>query len=105
MRVRRFLQVDTKAVVCHNILYMATNSIVTRIGAGGRVVIPAVVRRAIGLKVGDQVVIAVDGQEVRLVTVEHAIAQAQALVKKYVPRGRKLSDELIRQRRQEANDE
>jgi len=37
-----------------------------------------------------------------LETRDQGIARAQALVRKHIPKGRRLSDELIRERRKEA---
>jgi AbrB family looped-hinge helix DNA binding protein len=74
----------------------------TRIAAGGRVVIPAQYRRALGLKPGDDVVMALEDGEVRILTADTAVRRAQALVRRYVPQGRDLAEELVRERREEA---
>ncbi|MBI2264811.1 MAG: AbrB/MazE/SpoVT family DNA-binding domain-containing protein [Armatimonadetes bacterium] len=76
--------------------------IMTRIGPGGRVVIPATYRRKLGLKTGDEVVLALEGDEVKLLSRRAAVRQFQALVRQYVPEGRSLVDELLRERREEA---
>jgi AbrB family looped-hinge helix DNA binding protein len=78
---------------------------VTRIGEGGRVVIPSPLRRALGLRPGDQVVLVLRDQEIALLTPKQAIAQARAIVRRRVPAGRSLAAELIRERRREAGDE
>ena len=74
----------------------------TTIGEGGRIVIPAEYRRVLGLKPGDEVVLVLGEGEVRLITPQGAVRQAQALVRRYVSRGRRLSEELIQERREEA---
>ncbi len=73
----------------------------TRIGVGGRLVIPTAYRKALGLKPGDEVVLVLDGGEVRVVSKRQAIGRAQALVRRYVPKDRDLSGELIQERREE----
>ena len=73
----------------------------TRIGLGGRVVIPARYRKTIGVEVGDEVVLILDGGEVRVMTPRQAIRQAQTLVRKHIPAGRKLASELIEERKRE----
>ena len=78
------------------------NEIKTKIGEGGRLVIPAGYRKALGLKPGDDVVLFLEEDEIRIVTACQAIQRAQALVRRYVPKERKLSEELIRERREEA---
>lgn len=74
----------------------------TRISQDGRLVIPAAYRKALGLKPGDEVVLVLDEGELRVLGARQAIARAQALVRRYVPEGRPLSQELIQERREEA---
>ncbi|MBM3167260.1 MAG: AbrB/MazE/SpoVT family DNA-binding domain-containing protein [Chloroflexi bacterium] len=75
----------------------------TIIRKDGRVVIPAKYRRALGLKPGDEVVLVLEGDEIRVVSTRRAIARAQAMVRRYIPRGRSLAQELIRERREETS--
>ena len=42
--------------------------------------------------------------EIRVVSTRQAAARAQALVRRYIPKGRDLSEELIAERREEAAD-
>jgi AbrB family looped-hinge helix DNA binding protein len=78
------------------------NEIKTRLGPGGRVVIPAACRKAMGLAVGDELVLRLEDGELRLLTVERAVARAQALVRRYVKEGASLADDLIAERRRDA---
>jgi AbrB family looped-hinge helix DNA binding protein len=73
-----------------------------KIAPGGRVVIPAEFRKALGVEVGDSVVIELKDGELRLRSLDAAIRRAQEIVRKYVPEGVSLADELIRERREEA---
>ena len=77
----------------------------TTIGEGGRIVIPAEYRRALGLKPGDSVLVDLRNDEIRLVSTRAAIARVQKSVRNYVPKRVSLSDELIRERREEASRE
>jgi AbrB family looped-hinge helix DNA binding protein len=72
---------------------------------GGRVVVPAEIRRALGLKEGDVVLWELKDGEARLTTRRERLRRAQALVRKYVPADVSLSDELIAERRAEAERE
>ena len=81
---------------------MTVNDIKTKIAEGGRLVIPARYRKALGLKAGDEVVLVLQDDEIRVVSARRAIARAQALVRRYVPKQRSLSEELIRERKEEA---
>ncbi len=77
-------------------------SIKTRIGKGGRVVVPAKYRKALDLKPGDDVILVLEDGEVRITTLPRVIQRAQEIVRRYIPEGRSLVDELIRERRDEA---
>jgi antitoxin PrlF len=76
-----------------------------RMSEGGRIVIPAEYRRQLGLDVGDEVLLQLDGQELRLFSRRQGIRRAQALVRRAIPPGRSLVDELIAERRREAESE
>ena len=73
-----------------------------KIAEGGWVVIPAGYRKSLGVQVGDEVILVLENREVRILTQQRAIEKAQALVRRYVPEGRSLVDELIRERREES---
>ena len=75
----------------------------TIIREGGRLVIPAAFRKALGLKPGDEVLMTLEDDEIRMVSTRQAVERAQALLRRYIPKGRKLADELIRERRDEAS--
>jgi AbrB family looped-hinge helix DNA binding protein len=75
----------------------------TKLGDGGRLVIPAKYRKALDLKPGDEIVMLLEKNEIRVMGSQQAIKQAQAIVRRYIPEGRSLSDELIQERREEAS--
>jgi AbrB family looped-hinge helix DNA binding protein len=73
----------------------------TKLAEGGRVVIPAEYRQALGLHVGDELILRLEDGEVRIFTARQAIKRAQELVRRYIPQNRSLADELIAERRKE----
>lgn len=75
---------------------------VTRLGKGGRVVIPSPYRKALGLKTGDPVILQLEGVELRILTPREALARAQAMVRPYLHRRKTLVEELTSERRREA---
>ncbi|QQS47744.1 MAG: AbrB/MazE/SpoVT family DNA-binding domain-containing protein [Acidobacteriota bacterium] len=79
------------------------NVVSVRIAEGGRVVIPAAYRRALGLKPGDEVIIRLDDGELRIITRAEALKRSQALIEQHVKRGCSLVDELSAERREEAS--
>lgn len=74
----------------------------SKMGQSGRVVIPGEYRRRLGLRSGDEIIMHLDDEGLHLYTPAQAVARAQALVRRYVPERRSLSDELISERREEA---
>ena len=77
----------------------------TKIGPGGRVVIPAAYRRALNLAEGSDVQLRLEGDEVHVIPRDVVVRRVQAIVRRHVPEGVSLSDELIAERRAEAKRE
>jgi AbrB family looped-hinge helix DNA binding protein len=77
----------------------------TKIDSGGRIVIPAGMRKAMHLQPGDDVQVALVENELRIIGRDAAIARAQALVRNYIPGDVSLSDQLIVERRAAAKRE
>jgi AbrB family looped-hinge helix DNA binding protein len=77
----------------------------TRVNENGRVVIPASFRRALGIQVGDEVVLRIEGDELRITTQQRRIQWAQRRARKYVKRGTSLVGELLAERREAARNE
>lgn len=72
-------------------------------GDGGRLVIPAAVRRDVGLSQGTAVVISVmDDGDLRVSTPAADLRRARELVRRYVRPGDSLVEELLAERRAEA---
>jgi antitoxin PrlF len=74
----------------------------TKVAEGGRIVIPAEFRRALGLRVGDEVILDLGEGQVTMLTPMQAIRRAQEAVRKHVPEGHRMVDDLIAERRAEA---
>lgn len=73
-----------------------------KIAEGGRIVIPSEYRQALGARIGDEVILELDGKELRIFTLEQAVERAQRLVNQFVSPEKSLADELIKERRREA---
>jgi AbrB family looped-hinge helix DNA binding protein len=73
-----------------------------KVGGGGRVVIPAEYRKFLEVEPGDEVIIGAKDGELRIWTQAIALRRAQELIRKHVPEGVSLVDELIQDRREEA---
>ncbi len=77
----------------------------TRVNENGRVVIPASFRRALGIQVGDEVVLRIQDDELRITTQQRRIQRAQRRARQYVKPGRSLVAELLAERHDAAKDE
>ncbi len=75
--------------------------ITAHIDISGRLVIPAAVRRSLGLEPGASVTLRVADGELRVVARSAAVKAAQTRVRRYVKPGRSLAGELIAERRAE----
>ncbi len=69
---------------------------------GGRILVPAAIRRAMKLQKGDTVLLELHGDELRVRSAASALQRLQASVRDVVPRDVSLVDELIADRRAEA---
>jgi AbrB family looped-hinge helix DNA binding protein len=76
-----------------------------RINENGRVVIPASFRKALGINPGDEVILRLHDDELRITTMKRRIERARRNVRKYVKPGVSLVDELIAERREAAKRE
>ncbi len=77
----------------------------TRLSEKGRLVIPAAMREALGMGVGDVIDLRVVDGEVRIATMRSRIRRAQERVRHLVPPGTLVSDELSAERREAAKHE
>jgi AbrB family looped-hinge helix DNA binding protein len=84
---------------------MAKEEVVTTtLAEGGRIVIPASYRRALGVRPGDEIVLRFADGEIRITSRAQARRGAREYVRSLVGDGTSLADELIRERRESADD-
>ena len=70
---------------------------------GGRIVIPASVRKALVVGPGDSLSLRVEDRELRIVSQREAVRRAQDIVSKRIASGRSLVKELREERKREAS--
>jgi AbrB family looped-hinge helix DNA binding protein len=68
----------------------------------GRILIPAELRRRLGLAPGSEVLVRVTASGLQLSTREQALGRIHERLRKYIPKGRVLSREILEERREEA---
>jgi AbrB family looped-hinge helix DNA binding protein len=76
-----------------------------RVNQNGRIVIPAAFRKAIGIEVGDEVVLRVQDDELRITTQQRRIQRAQQRARMHLKPGTSLVKELLAERREAARNE
>jgi AbrB family looped-hinge helix DNA binding protein len=77
----------------------------TRMSEKGRVVIPIEIRKALGMEAGGTLDLRVEDGELRVSTLRSRIRRAQERVRRYVPAGVSLAEELSAERREAAKHE
>jgi len=76
-----------------------------RVNENGRVVIPAPFRKALGINAGDELVLRIEDDELRITTLKRRLERAQRRIRQYIKPGRSLANELIADRREAAKHE
>ncbi len=77
----------------------------TVLDKSGNIFIPAEYRQIVGLCPGDELLLKFEYGEIRIILSKQAVRHAQELVRKYIPADRRLSEDLIRERRKESERE
>lgn len=76
-----------------------------KVSENGRVVIPATMRKALGINIGDEVILSVEDDELRITTQQARIERARRRARCYVKPGTSVVDEFLKERREEAKHE
>ena len=76
-----------------------------KVNENGRVVIPAAFRKALGIEAGDEVVLRIQDDELRITTQQRRIQRAQSRARRYLRPDTSLVDELLAERREAAKHE
>lgn len=84
---------------------MTEKEVHVRIGENGRIVIPAKMRRILGVETGDEVILQPEENTVRITTRRQRIEEARRQIRRYIKPGTNAVDELIAERREAAKHE
>jgi AbrB family looped-hinge helix DNA binding protein len=76
-----------------------------RVNENGRIVLPAAFRESLGIKTGDEIVLRLEDNEIRIASLRGQVDHVRKIVQRYIKPGTRLSRELIRERRRAARDE
>jgi len=104
-RTRRGAHVSTKTSAASAAQKGAMRSNKIQVGRDGQLAIPATIREALGLREGDALIPIVENGELHLLPLQAAVRRAQAIVRRFVPEGVSLVEELLEDRRREVERE
>jgi antitoxin PrlF len=76
-----------------------------KIVSGGRLQLPVDMRRQLGFEEGESVIMEIKDNELRVRSQRESIRRIQEKMRKFIPEGVSLADELIADRRREAENE
>lgn len=80
---------------------MATRTIDVKVAGNGRMILPASVRKAMGLHGDSKVILTVEDDQVRLSPIGHGVSRAQALYREHAKQVR-TTDNFLSDRKAEA---
>jgi AbrB family looped-hinge helix DNA binding protein len=84
----------------------AMSGVIARVSGSGRLSIPAKFRKAIGLEQGGEVVVELDGHEIRIRMVDQVVDHAQRLTRRFLGDDPDASlDAFLAERRRESGSE
>jgi AbrB family looped-hinge helix DNA binding protein len=84
---------------------MKSESFRSRINENGRIVIPAEIRKSMGIQAGDTMLMALEDGVLRIEPQQARVRRVQESLRQRIPGPHVLSDELIADRREEARRE
>jgi AbrB family looped-hinge helix DNA binding protein len=85
---------------------MATQEFTLRLSDNGRIVIPATVRKTLGVGAGDEIILRQEGDnDFRITTQRLRIAEARKRIRTYIKQRSAVVDEFLAERREAAKHE
>jgi len=83
--------------------YPPSQPVMAKVDSAGRILVPARLRRALGIESGDEVQLILRGSVLEVRSLDDTIREAQAMVRNHVSKKKSLVRELIEERRKDAS--
>jgi AbrB family looped-hinge helix DNA binding protein len=83
---------------------VVAQSIDVKVASNGRMILPASVRKAMGLHGDAKVILTVENDEVRLSPIGHGVSRAQAIYREHAKQARSIDDFLTDRKAEAATD-
>jgi AbrB family looped-hinge helix DNA binding protein len=83
----------------------ASEEVKARLNENGRIVIPAAIRKKLGMKPGDTLLLRVEDDVLKIESQRQRVRRVQQSMRRFIPPERDLSGELLADRREEAQQE
>ena len=96
------LELQEQEAVWERPKFVEDHRVRIRIGAKGRLVIPAAMRAVLGIADGDMLMLRMVDGELRIATRESRLRRAREWIRQHVPPGVSLADELSAERHEAA---
>lgn len=80
------------------------NEYKAKISENGRLLIPASCRQLLNLQPGDELIIRIEDEEMRIYSIKHALKKAREIVKKHA-KGKNLVEQLKKMRKADFDNE
>jgi AbrB family looped-hinge helix DNA binding protein len=77
-------------------------TLTAKVEKSGRILIPSSVRKQLKMEAGSEVILRVSKTGLQVETRDQALHRIQQELRKYIPEGRMLSEELLSERREES---